>query len=125
MEIKRTTTVAPKSVRLDTLKLRLPIEDFTTRTVGDHHRYSEYGWSITSDYLQCFKEEISCRFRINFNSEINSYDAKYGDLLCPRSYGLSIDGFEYNETKVFYCNVWLENENGEKFWQDTCKLYVR
>jgi hypothetical protein len=124
MEVKRTTTIASKNVRLYTITLRLPIQDFTTRTVGDHHRYSEDEGArdITSGYIQCFKEDISCEFWVSFSPNCDDYDAEEGDLLYPRSYGFEIGAFIYEETKAFYFNVWLENENGEKFWEDKCKL---
>jgi hypothetical protein len=126
MEIKRTTIIAPKSVELDTITLRSPVEDFTTRTVGDHHRYSEDRWvlDMTPDYNERLNQGIPCQFWVSFSPNCDYYEAEEGDLLYPQSYGFSIGGFEYNETDLFYCNVWLENENGEKFWQDKCKLDI-
>jgi hypothetical protein len=126
MEVKRATTISPKNVRTDATKLRLPIGDFTSRRVGTE--YDDYDpntdfYCITSGNIQCFKEDIYCEFSINlWPNDFDDYEE--GELLHPYSYSFFLDGFHYYETKMFYCKVWLENEKGEKFWEDTRKLYV-
>jgi hypothetical protein len=114
MEVKRTTAIS----RLNKITLRLPIENFTTREVrNDYDKYQE------SDNIGCFKEHVWCKFWIKFDSGSNFDRSEEIDLVYPRSYGFYIQGFSYDDEKAFCCKVWLENENGDKFWEDKCKLY--
>lgn len=131
MEVERKTAWVPKTVRAEITTLRLPIEDFVSRRVGDHHHDYDPecdGWSITSGDVRCLKPEISCEFSIYFysgedQSNYYLYEENEGDLLKPVSLHFVSDGFTYDETRVFYFKVWFENENGEKFWKDKCEFF--